>query len=116
MAFELAPELLAKTEAIIGKLRSADDQRAYSKELIEVILELTETGLGAYYLRPLEIAKVGFASRSAAKVGIAAASKGIPVIVRRVIGKMSGEQLLTVAEFVDGILIRDANHAKAAKA
>ena len=106
-AFELSPELLARTEAIIDKLRSAEDRRARLQELIAVVLELTETGLDAYYLKPLELAEVGFASRSAAKVGVAAAGKGIPVIVRKVLGKMSDEQLLTVADFMDGILIRE---------
>ncbi len=108
LAFELRPELLAKTEAIIDKLRSADDRRAHAAELIEVVLELTRSGLDAYYFQPLELAAVGFTARSTAKAGIATGAKGISMIVRRVLGSMSNEQLLTVADFMDGILIQEA--------
>jgi len=106
LAFEPPPELLAKTEAIIAKLRSTESRKAHAPELIEVVLELTRSGLDAYYFQPLELAEVGFASRSTAKAGIAAGAKGISMIVRRVLGSMTDEQLLTVADFMDSILIR----------
>ncbi len=106
LAFELPPELLAKTEEILAKLRSTEDRRAHAPELVEVVLELTRYGLDAYYFQPLELAEVGFTSRSTAKAGIAAGRKGISLLVRRVLGSMSDAQLLAVAEFMDGILIK----------
>ena len=108
LAFELPPELLARTEEIVAKLRSAEDRRDHAHELIEIVLELTRAGLDAYYFQPLELAGVGFAGRSTAKAGIAAGAKGISVIVRRVLGSMTDEQLLAVADFMDSILIRPA--------
>ena len=105
-AFELPPELRAKTEEMIDKLRAAEDRRALAPELIELVLEQTRAGLDAYYFRPLELAEVGFTARGTARAGIAAGAKGISVIVRRVLGSMTDEQLLAVAEFMDSILIR----------
>ena len=106
-AFAVAPELAARTEAVIDKLRASEDRKQHVAELVEVVLELTEAGLHFYYLHPLELAGVGLVSRSAAKVGIAAAGKGIPIIVRRVVGSMSDDQLLRIAEFIDRMLVRE---------
>ncbi len=106
-AFAVPGELAARTEAVVAKLRADDDRKQHLPELVKVVLELTATGLHYYFLYPLELAKVGLVSRSAAKVGIAAAGKSIPVIVRRVIGSMSDDQLLEVAEFLDRMLVRE---------
>ncbi len=107
-AFEVPPELAARIAAVVDKLRADDDRKQHLPELLKVVLGLTETGLHYYFLYPLELAKVGLVSRSAAKVGIAAAGKGIPVIVRRVVGSMSDDQLLAVADFIDRMLVREA--------
>ena len=106
-AFTVPPELAAKTEAVVEKLRADDDRKQHLPELVGVILELTEIGLHDYFLHPLELAEVGLVSRSAAKVGIAAAGKGIPLIVRKVVGSMADDQLLKVAEVIDRMLIRE---------
>ncbi len=107
-AFAVPPELAARTAAVVEKLRADDDRKQHLPELVKVVLELTETGLHYYFLYPLELAKVGLISRSAAKVGIAAAGKGIPVIVRRVVGSMSDDQLLAVADFLDRMMVHEA--------
>ncbi len=105
-AFAVPPELAARTAAVVEKLRADDDRKQHLPELVKVVLELTETGLHYYFLYPLELAKVGLVSRSAAKVGIAAAGKSIPMMVRKIVGAMSDAQLLKIAEFMDGLLIR----------
>ncbi len=105
-AFVVPPELAARIEAVVGKLRADDDRKQHLPELIKAVLELTETGLHYYFLYPLELAKVGLVSRSAAKVGIAAAGKSIPIMVRKIVGSMSDAQLLEIVEFMDGLLIR----------
>ena len=106
-AFAVPPELAARTEAVVAKLRSDDDRKQHVPELVEVVLELTETGLHYYFLHPLELAKVGVVARSAAKVGIAAAGRGIPVIVQKVVSGMSDDQLLAVAEFMARTMVRE---------
>lgn len=106
VAFSISPELGERVEAVIEKLRSDSIPKAHVGELVEVVLEMTEVGLEYYYLRPLEVAGVGMMLRSSAKLGIAAAGKSTPMIVRTVVGGMSNDQLLKIANFLDEILIR----------
>ncbi len=106
LAFAISPQQSARTEAVIAKLRADGDRRAHAGELTELVIDLTETGLRSYFLQPLEIAGVGLVSRNVAKLGIATVGKSIPVMVRKILGAMSGEQLLAIAEVMDEMLIR----------
>ncbi len=44
--------------------------------------------------------------RGAAKIGISAASKSLPIAVKKVARGMSEDQLRAIADFLDSILIR----------
>ena len=78
LAFPVPPELRDRTEAIIEKVRSDSTPRAHADELIEIIVELTHTGLQAYFLAPLERVGVGALAVGTAKVGVATAGKSLP--------------------------------------
>lgn len=105
VAFPVSSELHARVIEVVSALREAERASDRVSELVEVVVEMTDRGLGYYFLRPLELAGIGRISRATAKVGIASASKGIPLIVKRVLASASDEELLALADFVEGLLV-----------
>ena len=107
VAFQIPAELMAQAEAALQAVRADPAAEESRGALVEIVLELTDRGMDFYYLEPLRRARVGAMATSATRLGIAAAGRGIPPIVRRVISSLDDEQVLGVADFVDEILIRE---------
>ena len=105
LAFPVPPELRGRAEAVIEKVRSDSTPKAHADELTELIVELTHAGLHSYFLAPLERIEIGALSLGTAKVGVAAAGKSLPTLVRRVLARMTDEQLREIAEILDEMLI-----------
>lgn len=105
VAFPISPELYERVTGIVEVLRAAEKASDHMAELAEIIAEMTDRGLGYYFLRPLDEAGMGAISRGTAKVGIASLSKGIPLIVKRVLGSASDQELLAVADFMERLLV-----------
>ena len=106
LAFEISGELSERAEAIIAEVRSPDPDPDWTERLAEVVIDLTREGLHFYFLHPLELAGAGLGVRSVAKLGVASAEKGLPMVVRRAMASMSEEQLREVVDFLDRFLIR----------
>lgn len=107
LSYPLSAELRQKTLETIAALRESSDPRGQIPLLSGLIAELTEAGLEYYFVHSLEKAGVGLIGVSTAKLGIASTSKGIPVVINKVVGAMSNSQLLAVADFIDGLLIEE---------
>ena len=105
LAFHVPPELRERAEELIVKVRADSTPKAHAGELIELIVELTHTGLHSYFLAPLERVEAGAIALGTAKVGVAAAGKSLPTLVRRVLGKMDDRQLRGIVEILDEMLI-----------
>lgn len=107
LSFPLSEELRQQTVETIAKLRESSDRRQHIPLLSDLISELTEAGLEYFFVHSLKQAGVGLIGVSTAKLGIASTSKGIPVVINKVVGLMSNDQLLAVAEFIDESLIEE---------
>jgi hypothetical protein len=106
VAFRISPELMARAEATLQAVRQNPEHPPHVQDLVAVILELTENGLDYYFLEPLRRMRVGAMGMTTARLGIAAAGRSIQAIVRRVLSSLNEEQILSIAEFVDELLIR----------
>lgn len=106
LGFPITDELTREMLAAIGKIRSDASDQAHVTALVDVILKLTDAGLGEYYLLPLERANAGLIALGTAKVGVSAARHGISALVNKVIRGMSAEQLLSIADSMESMLIR----------
>lgn len=106
VAFEISAELRRRCEEAIAAVRAADEPREHLAELVEAVVELTDTGLDFYFLYPLERVGAGRVARGTAQVGVAAARRGLPTVVRRVVGSLSNGQVLELVDFIDEILVR----------
>ena len=100
LRFYHSAALRTKTLKVLDALESADDATIHSKALAEVVLDLTETGLAYYFVKPVQDAKVGLMAEQSTKLGIAGIRQVMGPVTRRVIGGMNATQLLSVSKHI----------------
>ena len=100
LRFYHSKSLRAKTLTVLDALETAEDATIHSKALAEVVLELTETGLAYYFVKPVQDAKVGLMAEQSTKLGIAGIRRVMGPVTRRVIGGMNATQLLSVSKHI----------------
>ncbi len=96
LRFYHAESLRAKTLAVLTTLEHAQDSTRHRHALTDIVLELTDSGLEYYFLRPLKLANVGFIVEQSAQLGMGGVKRVMAPIIRNIIGSMNKQQLLTV--------------------
>ena len=86
----------ATADHMIRGLEQAQDATAHREALAEVVVELTRSGLDAYFLKPLKLAKAGFILEQTASIGLAGAQQMMGPVIRQMIGRLNGPQLVSV--------------------
>jgi hypothetical protein len=100
LRFYHSESLRTKTLKVLDALETAEDATIHSQALAEVVLELTETGLAYYFVKPVQDAKVGLMAEQSTKLGIAGIRRLMGPVTRRVIGGMNTTQLLSVSKHI----------------
>ena len=77
-------------------LEQAENPVAHADELANLVVDLTNAGLDAYFMQPLKLAKPGFVVEQSASLGMVGVQQVLGTVIRRVIGRMNGAQLLSV--------------------
>lgn len=108
VAFQISADLRRRAESVVETIRSDPDKKKHAPALVEVVLEMTDAGLHFYFLHPLERAGVGVVTRSAVDLAIGTAGRTLPMVVRKTIQSLNDEQILTIAEFLDEILVQES--------
>ncbi len=91
------PALLrTKTLAILDRLELAPDPTRHRDALAGVVVDLTESGMNAFFIQPLKLAKAGFILEQSAGLGVAGAVSVMSAVIHRVIGSLGSPQLLSV--------------------
>jgi hypothetical protein len=88
--------LRTKTLAILDRLELAPDATRHRDALAGVVVDLTESGMDAFFIQPLKLARAGFIVERTASLGVAGAVSVMSAVVHRVIGSMGSPQLLSV--------------------
>jgi hypothetical protein len=96
LRFYFSEELHRKTRSVLDTLEQAEDAVRNREALADVVVELTNTGLDSYFMEPLKRAKAGFLIEQSAALGMAGARKVMGSVIRNIIGRMDGPQLLSV--------------------
>jgi len=96
LRFYHSESLRAKTLAVLTTLEQAQDSTRHRAALSDMVVELTDSGLAYYFLRPLKLAQVGFVVEQSAQLGIGGVMRVMAPIIRNIIGHMDRQQLLTV--------------------
>lgn len=107
LGFVLPPELADEALATIAKIRADPAEAESRKALVANVLRLTDAGLRAYYVEPLERAGVGVLGLATAKLGIRTARQGISTIANKLLGGMKAEQLLSIADSMESMLVHE---------
>jgi hypothetical protein len=68
--------------------------------LAEIVVDLSDSGMEYYFLRPLKLAGVGFFVQQSANLGMSATTGVLASVIRNIIGGMDHAQLLTVCRFI----------------
>jgi len=63
-------------------------------------VELTNTGMDYYFLKPLQVAKVGFVAQQSANLGVAGAVRIMASVIRTLIGYLDRDQLLIISGYL----------------
>ena len=85
-----------KTLEVLVTVESAERATAYSGELTELILELTDHGLDQFFLQSLKATKANFVVQQSAALGMAGVQKVMGTVIRNILGRMDDRQLLAV--------------------
>ena len=100
LRFYHSKSLRAKTHAVLTTLEKAEDGTKYRDALADIVVELTDSGMDYFFLRPLKLAEVGFFTQQSANLGMAATTAVLGGVIRNVIGRMDNPQLLTVCSYI----------------
>jgi hypothetical protein len=81
---------------VLTTLESAHDPTAHRDALADLAVELTNSGLHYYFIKPLKVAKAGFILEQSASIGMLGVQQVIAAVIRNIIGRMDAPQLLSV--------------------
>jgi hypothetical protein len=97
LRFYHSEELHQRTILVLADLESAQDPTAHRDALAELAVELTNSGLHYYFVKPLKVAKAGFILEQSAAIGMLGVQQVMATVIRNIIGRMDGPQLLSVS-------------------
>jgi hypothetical protein len=90
---------------LVDRIRAASDPTRLRSEASEVVQRLTRVGLEAFFLRPVVRLGLGAVTESMVKVGLGTAGRVITTAIGRILGGLSGPQMLTVATLLEETLL-----------
>ena len=96
LRFHHSAPLRKKTLSVVEALEQAENPGAHADALADLVVELTNAGLDAYFMQPLKLAKPGFVVEQSASLGMVGVQQVMGTVIRRVIGRMDSPQLLSV--------------------
>jgi hypothetical protein len=97
LRFHHSRQLRTRTDAVLAAIDRDEEPASHAEKLAAVVVELTEAGLNSFFVEPLKAAKVGFLLEQTATYGISSALMVVSPVLRNVISRMDGEQVLVVA-------------------
>ena len=100
LRFYHSESLRAKTLAVLTTLEKAKDSTKHRDALASIVVELTDSGMEYFFLRPLKLAKAGFFVEQSANLGMSATTAVLGSVIRNIIGRMDGPQLLTISSYI----------------
>ena len=105
LRFYHSKALRRNTLSMLDTLERAEDATAHRDALADVIVELTNSGMDAYFMKPLQLAKAGFIVQQSATIGMAGVQQVMGSVIRSIIGRMDRPQLLSVCSSIRQFMI-----------
>jgi hypothetical protein len=105
LRFYHSRELRSNTLSLLSTLEFAEDATAHRDALADVVVELTNHGMDYYFMKPLKLAKAGFIVQQSASLGMAGVQQVMGSVIRNIIGRMDGPQLLSVSGSIRKLML-----------
>ena len=105
LRFYHSEELRAKTLTLLDTLEGAVDPTAHRSALADLVVELSNSGLNYYLIRPLKLANAGFIVEQSASLGLSGALQVIGSVIRNILGRMDKRQLLSVCGSIRELMV-----------
>ncbi len=105
LRFYHSKELRAKTLKVLATVEGCDDPTEHCAALTDLILELVDSGMDYFFLRSLKATKAGFVVQQSASLGLVGVQKVMGTVVRNILGRMNGPQLLSVCATVRELMV-----------
>jgi hypothetical protein len=103
--FYHAEALRTKTLSLLTMIEVAEDPTRHRDALSNLVMELTNSGMDYYFMRSLKLAKPGFIVEQSANLGLAGVQQVMGSVVRQIIGRMDGPQLLSVTGSIRQLML-----------
>ena len=100
LRFYHSEELRAKTLDLLVTVEKAKDSKPHRDKLANLVVELTDSGMDYFFLRPLQLANTGFLTEQSARLGMSAATSMMASATRTIIGRMDHAQILAVCSYI----------------
>lgn len=81
---------------MLDTIEQAEDASAYREALSNLVMELTKSGMDAYFMQPLRLTKPGLLVEQSANLGLMGVQQVMGSVVSQIIGRMNSAQLLSV--------------------
>ncbi|MCF8199664.1 MAG: hypothetical protein K9J42_12915 [Sulfuritalea sp.] len=97
--------LRKKTLALLSAIEKTEDATTHRDALSNLVMELTNSGMDYYFMRPLKLAKAGFIVERSASLGLVGVQQVMGSVVHRIIGRMDSPQLLSVCGSIRQLML-----------
>lgn len=97
--------LRQKTLSVLRALEQAQDATEHRDALADVIVELMNSGMDYYFMKPLKLAKAGFIVQQSANLGLAGVRQVMGSVIRNIIGRMDSPQLRSVCGSIRQLML-----------
>jgi len=105
LRFYHSVELRRKTLSVLDDVEQADDATAHRDALAGVLVELMNTGMDYYFMKPLKRADAGFIIEQSAKLGLAATQQVMGSVICNIVGRMDSPQLLSLCASIRQLML-----------
>ncbi len=113
MAFKTSVRLRQNTEAFIANL-AAGQVQPQSDLLMRVMEDFVDEAIQVYFVQPMEVAQLNPVGRKMVMVAVTTIRKTAQLVLGKVLKKLSNEELVPIAEYMDEVMFRDRCNPEAA--
>ena len=97
LRFYHTDDLRTRTLAVLESIESSPQPTRHRDALAEIAVELAHAGMDYFFIKQLERAEVGFVIQTSASIGVAGVLQVMGTVIRKIIGQMDGQQLLSIS-------------------
>jgi|GEM_PF-2662495 hypothetical protein len=98
-------ETARKTKEATQMLRNNPTDKQMPEKALRAIYEISQESMHFYFVRPLEILKLGPLSRSVVNMGVNAGLGVLNTFGKQLISHLTKEQLVELADIIDSVLV-----------